>query len=258
VSTTSHHHARHVPPPAVLSSADREQLILDHLPEVNKIARHIHRRVPETVSLDDLISIGVVGLITAIDRFDPNRDATLKTYAGHRIPGAILDGLRELDWAPRQRRQRAKQIDAATCAAGQSLQRSPSQEEIAQQLGMSMEQYHRRVAAVNGLSLDSLECESLDDDDQRNLLSTLAGDEDQWPSKVVERDELLRVMAEEISLMPHMEKIVLQRYYYGEMTLMSIARSVGLAESRISQIKTQAIQNLRVRMEKRWPTGRRS
>ena len=240
-----------------LSPQDRERLILEHLPEVNKIARHIHRRVPEHVCLDDLVSIGVVGLISAIDHFDPGRNATLKTYAGHRIPGAILDGLRRMDWVPRQRRQRAKQMEAATCAASKSLGRAPSQEEVAEQLGLSLEQYQARAAATQGLNLDSLECPSLDDDSQRNLLSSLAGDEHDWPSNVVERDELQRVIAEEISQMPQMERTVLRRYYYEEKTLFEIAKTVGLAESRICQIKTQAIRTLRSRMDKRWPRGRR-
>jgi len=103
--------------PAPLSAEVREQLILEHLPQVRLIARRIHQRLPESVSLDDLVSTGVVGLIAAIDRFDASHNVKLKTYAEYKIRGAILDGLRGLDWAPRQQRRRSKQIEAAILSA---------------------------------------------------------------------------------------------------------------------------------------------
>src|SRR6202790_1889415 len=106
---------------------EREQLIIEHLPQVRLIARRIHDRLPESVTLDDLISTGVVGLISAIDHFDPSQNVKLKTYAEYKIRGAILDSLRGLDWAPRQQRKRAKQIEAAINAAEQRLRRSPSE-----------------------------------------------------------------------------------------------------------------------------------
>src|SRR5215470_12370256 len=117
-----------------VSSAERDRLILENLPQVRLIARRIHDKLPESVSLDDLISTGVVGLITAIDNFDPYQNVKLKTYAEYKIRGAILDSLRELDWAPRQKRKKAKQIEAAINAAEQQLHRVPNEEEIAGQL----------------------------------------------------------------------------------------------------------------------------
>src|SRR5205085_2966410 len=111
--------------------AERERLILEHLPQVRLIARRIHDRLPESVSLDDLISTGIIGLISAIDRFDASQNVKLKTYAEYKIRGAILDNLRGLDWAPRQQRKRSKQIEAAISVAEQRLKRSPSEEEIA-------------------------------------------------------------------------------------------------------------------------------
>src|SRR3984893_16168443 len=117
---------------------ERERLIMEHLPPVRLIARRIHERLPESVSLDDLISTGVVGLISAIDHFDPSHNVKLKTYAEYKIRGAILDGLRGLDWAPRQQRRRSKQIEAAILSAEHRLQRSPSEEEIAQELGLEL------------------------------------------------------------------------------------------------------------------------
>src|SRR5258708_25828252 len=115
-----------------LSPEEREELILEHLPQVRLIARRIHDRLPESVSLDDLISTGVIGLIAAIDRFDPTQNVKLKTYAEYKIRGAILDSLRGLDWAPRQQRNRSKQIEAAISQSEQPPPRTPTQTEITQ------------------------------------------------------------------------------------------------------------------------------
>src|SRR5258706_11671297 len=124
------------------AAAERERLILEHLPQVRLIARRIHERLPESVSLEDLISTGIVGLISAIDRFDTSHNVKLRTYAEYKIRGAILDSLRGLDWAPRQQRKRAKQIEAAISRAEQRLYRTPTEEEIADQLGLSIGGYH--------------------------------------------------------------------------------------------------------------------
>src|SRR5215471_8317906 len=111
---------------------------MEHLPQVRLIARRIHERLPESVNLDELISAGTIGLISAIDRFDPSLNVKLKAYAEYKIRGSILDSLRGLDWAPRQQRKRSKQIEAAISAAEQRLHRSPSEEEIAAQLGQTI------------------------------------------------------------------------------------------------------------------------
>src|SRR5260221_5630595 len=142
---------------APLAAEVREQLILEHLPQVRLIARRIHERLPESVSMDDLISTGVVGLISAIDRFDASHNVKLKTYAEYKIRGAILDSLRGLDWAPRQQRKRAKQIEAAISRAEQRLYRTPTEEEIAVELHLSIEEYHEWLVEVRGLNLGSLE-----------------------------------------------------------------------------------------------------
>src|SRR5215470_7854298 len=125
-----------------MTSDGRERLIMEHLPQVHLIARRIQERLPESISLDDLVSTGVVGLISAIDNFDPSHNVKLKTYAEYKIRGAILDSLRGLDWAPRQKRRRAKQIEAAIASAEQRLKRSPTEEDIAQELGISIDEYH--------------------------------------------------------------------------------------------------------------------
>src|SRR6202011_5716068 len=132
-------------------------LILEHLPQVRLIARRIHERLPESVNLEDLISTGTIGLIAAIDRFDPSHNVKLKTYAEYKIRGAILDSLRGLDWAPRQKRRKSKQIEAAITAVEQRLQRSRTEEETATQLGISIEEYHQWLVEIRGLNVASLE-----------------------------------------------------------------------------------------------------
>ena len=239
----------------VLTPAERERRILEHLPQVRLIARRIHERLPESVSIDDLISTGIVGLISAIDRFDPVHQVKLKTYAEYKIRGAILDSLRGLDWAPRQQRKRAKQIEAAIFVAEQRLKRAPTEEEIAAQLGLTMAEYHEWLVDIRGVNLGSLEASS-GDDDGRDLLKYISDKEENWPSRLVERAELERLLVEAIDRMPPIEKTVLSLYYQEELTLREIAKIVGLHESRISQLKSQALLRLRTYLEKCWPMKR--
>jgi RNA polymerase sigma factor FliA len=240
---------------AACSPEEREQLILEHLPQVRLIARRIHERLPESVNLDDLVSTGVIGLISAIDRFDASHNVKLKTYAEYKIRGAILDSLRALDWAPRQQRKRSKQIEAAIVAVEQRLQRSPTEDEIAAQPGLSLEGYYGWLVEIRGLNLGSLENAS-GDDDNRDLLKFVSDDEESWPSRLLERGELKKLLAEAISKMPDVEKTVLSLYYHEELTLREISKILRLHESRISQLKSQAILRLRAYMEKRWPNPR--
>jgi RNA polymerase sigma factor for flagellar operon FliA len=232
---------------------DREKLIFEHLPQVRLIAHRIHERLPGTVNLDDLISTGIVGLITAIDRFDPSLGVKLNSYAEYRIRGAILDGLRTLDWAPRPQRKRHRQIEASIAAAEQRLHRSPSEEEIAAQLGIGIEEYHEWLVETQGLTLGSLDFANTDENSD-DLLNFIADDEEAWPSRIVERSELQKLLAEAIAQMPDMEKTVLSLYYYEELTMREISKVVGRHESRVSQLKLQAVLRLRAYMEERWPS----
>jgi RNA polymerase sigma factor FliA len=238
-----------------LTAEVREQLILEHLPQVKLIARRIHERLPGSVSLDDLISTGVVGLIAAIDRYDDTHDVKLKTYAEYKIRGAILDSLRGLDWAPRQQRRRAKLIEAAIASLEQQYQRTPAEEEIATHLGLSVGEYQNWLSEVRGLTLGSLENAGTEEEGC-DLLRYLADKDEHWPSQIVERAELERILAEAIEKMPKLERTVLALYYYEEMTLREIAKIVDLHESRISQLKSQAVLRLRSYMQKRWPIQR--
>jgi RNA polymerase sigma factor for flagellar operon FliA len=233
-------------------AGERERLILENLPQVRLIARRIHERLPESVSLEDLISTGTLGLISAIDRFDPTLNVKLRTYAEYKIRGAILDSLRGLDWAPRQQRKRAKQIEAAISVLEQRLHRQPNEDEIAAELKITIEEYYDWLIDVRGVNLGSLE-NGASEEEGRDLLKFISDKEENWPSRVVERAELERLLASAIERMPEIEKVVLSLYYHEEMTLREIARIVDLHESRISQLKSQAIMRLRVYIEKRWP-----
>jgi RNA polymerase sigma factor for flagellar operon FliA len=244
---------------ANFSAQERDNLILKHLPQVRMIARRIHARLPEYVNIDDLVSTGALGLIAAIDRFDPSRHIQLKTYAEHKIKGAILDSLRRLDWAPRQQRKRAKQIEAAIAAAEQRLQRAPAEDEIAAELNLTVDGYHRWQVEIGGVNLARLESAGSDNSEDRDLLRFVSGDPNEWPAALLERNELQRVLAVAISGIPVIEQTVLGLYYHDELTLRDIAKIAGLHESRISQLKTQAILRLRVCMAELWPaTGSRS
>jgi RNA polymerase sigma factor for flagellar operon FliA len=231
---------------------DREQLILDHLPQVRLIARRIHERLPGSVSLDDLVSTGIVGLIAAIDHFDPKMNVKLKTYAEYKIRGAILDSLRGMDWAPRQQRKRVKEIERTISILEQRLKRAPSEEEIATELKLSMREYHEWLIDVRGINLGSLEG-SGNDEEGWDLLRFVSDNEENWPSRLLERSELERLLAEAIERMPYVERTVLSLYYHEELTLREIAKVVKLHESRVSQLKSQAILRLRSNLEKKWP-----
>lgn len=139
-----------------ISDEERERLILEHLPQVRLIARRIQERLPKNISLEDLVSTGVLGLISAIDNFDPAHNDKLKTYAEYKIRGAILDSL-GLDWAPRQKRRKTKQIEAAILAAEQRLQATPAEEDVAAQLEISLDEYHEWLVEIRGLNVASLE-----------------------------------------------------------------------------------------------------
>jgi len=233
-------------------ASERERLILEHLPQVRLIARRIRDRLPESVSLEDLVSAGIVGLIAAVDQYDPVHNVKLKTYAEHKIRGAILDSLRGLDWAPRQRRKKAKQIEFAISRAEQRLHRSPGEDEIAAEMGLDLEEYHRWLVEVQGLNLGSLDYTSENGEGQ-TLLEYISDDQDLLPSQLLERSQLEKLLADAIRNMPSMERTVLGLYYLEELSLREIAQIVDLHESRISHLKSQAILRLRADICKVWP-----
>ena len=234
-----------------MTEEERNSLILEHLPQVRLIARRIQERLPDSISLDDLISTGVLGLISAIDNFNPVHNVKLKTYAEYKIRGAILDSLRGLDWAPRQKRRKSKQIEAAIAAAEQRLQGPATEEDIAAELSITLEEYHEWLVEIRGLNLASLEYAG--GDQGRDLLHYLPDTGENLPSLLLERSELQKLLASSIEQIPEIEKTVLSLYYHEELTLREIAQVVNLHESRISQLKSQAIVRLRSHLAHQWP-----
>jgi RNA polymerase sigma factor FliA len=237
-----------------MTDEERSSLILEHLPQVRLIARRIQERLPDSISLDDLISTGVLGLISAIDNFNPVHNVKLKTYAEYKIRGAILDSLRGLDWAPRQKRRKSKQIEAAITTAEQRLQGPATEEDIAAELSITLEEYHEWLVEIRGLNLASLEYAG--GDQGKDLLHYLPDTSENLPSLILERAELERLLASTIELIPEIEKTVLSLYYNEELTLREIAQVVNLHESRISQLKSQAIVRLRSHLAQQWPITR--
>jgi RNA polymerase sigma factor for flagellar operon FliA len=237
-----------------MNGDERERLILEHLPQVRLIARRIQERLPDNVALEDLVSSGVIGLISAIDHFDPAHNVKLKTYAEYKIRGAILDSLRGLDWAPRQKRRRAKRIEAAIAHAEQLHQRVPTEDEVAAQLEISLEEYHEWLVEIRGLNVASLE--HAPGSPGKDMLHYLADSASSLPSVLLERSELERVLAAGIDGIPEIERTVLSLYYREELTLREIASVIGLHESRVSQLKSQAILRLRTHLAECWPASR--
>ncbi len=235
---------------------ERESLILKHLAQVRAIARRIHERLPANVCMEDLVSAGILGLIAAIDNFDDSRRTKLHTYAEVRIRGAILDSLRAMDWVPRLKRRKAKEIEKTIAAEEQKLQRSPTEEEIAAALGTNVEEYRKWLLEVRGLNFGHLRIPD-EGDASNSALAYLADSEEHQPSQIVERAELERLIAEGIESMPPVERTVLSLYYQQEMAPYEIAQIMNMRPSRVSQVKAQGVMRLRAFIEKRLSQTRR-
>ncbi len=233
--------------------AERERLILEHLPQVKLIAGRIHEKLPNCVNLEDLISAGIIGLITAIDKFNPGRNVKLKTYAEYKIRGAILDSLRDLDWAPRNKRRKAKLIEAAILMAEKKYNRTPAEGEIAEQLAISLDEYHEWLVEIRAVNLAPLEQAGDGDRPGIDVLRFLSDDEERWPSRLLERAELEKLIATALERMPRVERVILTLYYYEGLMLKQIGEILKIHETRVSQLKSQAILRLRTYLHSRWP-----
>lgn len=233
------------------AASQRDQLVIEHLPYVRSIAERIHKRLPRHIALEDLVSNGVVGLLSAIDKYDPGFNVQLKTYAGPRIHGAIIDSLREMDWAPRETRRTAKLIQGAIRRLQQELGREPGEEEIAAELNLSLTEYQQRISETQTFEIERLEC-SGGEDQTRDLLNVISDDEELWPSRIVERSERERVLAQAIDNIPKQERTVLTLYYFEELTLREIGEVMGMHLSRSGQLRVRAILRLRNHLERVW------
>jgi RNA polymerase sigma factor for flagellar operon FliA len=233
----------------------REKLVIEHLPQVRIIAGRIHERLPRHIALEDLVSSGIVGLLAAIDNFDPAYNVLLKTYAESRIHGAIIDSLREMDWVPRETRKRSKLIQGAIRKLQQQFGREPAEEEIAAELNISLAEYQERLSESQAIEIQRLEYAG-DDGQSRDLLNIISDDEQLWPSRIVERSELERILTQAIDRIPKHERTVLSLYYFEELTLKEIGEVMGMHLSRCGQLRVQAILRLRNHMERVWAPKR--
>jgi len=242
-------------PSPTLDAGERERLILDHLSNVRWIAMRIYDKIGGAVSLEDLVSTGVIGLIRAVDSYDPRHNVKLKTYAEYRIRGAILDSIRGLDGIPAHKRKRLKTIENAIGIAEQRLQRVPTEEEIAAELNVSLGEYQDALAELRAVSLGSLD-EVSDGFSESKLLRYVADAEDDQPAKILERAELENLVTDAVDKMPRLERTILTLYFKEEQNLQEIAQILGIHTTRACQLKTQAILRLRSYVSKKWPSTR--
>jgi RNA polymerase sigma factor for flagellar operon FliA len=228
----------------------RDRLILTYAPLVKYVAGRLGSGLPAHVDEGDLVSYGLLGLISAIERYDPDRDIKFETYAIMRIKGAIIDELRALDWVPRSVRARARQIERAIGELEAKLGRAPTDEEIAGKIGLSVEELEESLTDISRSSIAALdELWSVSGEgDQVSLLDTLEDESGPRPTEALDETELRETMADAISRLPEREKLVITLYYYEELTLREIGEVLGVTESRVSQLHTKAVLRLRSRL----------
>lgn len=225
--------------------ADRDRMLIEHLPTVRYIARRIHERLPQHVELDDLVSAGVVGLIDAFAKFDHSKKVQFKSYAQFRIRGAILDSLRTLDWSPRELRRKGRAVEEAIRAVTQRVSRAPLEQEIAGQMELSLEEYQQLLGDLKGLEIGSLNMERSEDSGDEEL-AYIPGSPEEDPLFRCLKGEMKQCLIDAIDELPEKERLVLTLYYYEELTMKEIGLTLGVVESRVSQIHSSAVVRLRV------------
>jgi RNA polymerase sigma factor for flagellar operon FliA len=229
----------------------RERLVVAYSPLVKYVAGRTAAGLPPHVEEADLISYGLVGLISAIERFDLSREIKFETYAITRIKGAIIDELRSMDWVPRSVRARAREIERVNAKLEHRLQRAPNDQEMADELGIPLSEFHDSLLAISHSSmaaLDELWSVSDSSGDQVSLMDTIEDPGAPDPAKVLDVGDLKDRIAESIARLPEREKLVIALYYYENLTLREIGEVLGVTESRISQLHTKAVLRLRSRM----------
>lgn len=219
----------------------RDRLVMQHVGLVKALASRLAHRIPAQVELSELISVGVLGLIDAAGRYQPALGVPFDAYARRRIHGAMLDALRELDWAPRSLRKMRRRVDATVAQLRHDLKREPAGTEIAAALQMSESEYERVLDQLRAADLAIVRRSSTDGRDELEV----AVDPEEGPHAHLERSELRAMLAEAIRELPERERHILAMYYHEELTLAEIGQVIGVGESRVSQLRTQAIARLR-------------
>jgi len=229
-----------------ISQEIRDQIVLEHLPLVKAIAIRVHENLPVHVDLDDLIHAGVLGLFDAVAKFDHRKKVEFHSYAKHRIKGAILDSLRQLDWASRDMRKRQKQIDAVTSDLAFKLGRNPVESEVATELGVSTDRLRRIQVELRHLGQISI---TQRDDLDRERPQEFPATAELQPDRMCERRELESTLARALVTLPARYRKVVFLYYTNEMTMKEIGSLLGVNESRISQIHKTALKKMALALE---------
>lgn len=239
------------PRSSALDPAERERLLTENLPEVRYIARRIHDRLPAHVQFDDLVHAGILGLIDAVDKFDPGKNVQLKSYARFRIRGAILDSLRQLDWSPRNLRRQARRIEEAHRELAAVLGSAPSEPKLAAHLGIELDEFQRLLGELRGLDLGSLQGQSDDSGGEEQMFGIAVRPEDD-PFGVTLRSEMRTLLSQAIDELDEKERQVLALYYLEELTMKEVGVIMNIGESRVSQIHTAALIGLRARLKQKF------
>jgi RNA polymerase sigma factor for flagellar operon FliA len=234
-----------------ITAENREEVIIRYSPMIKYVANRIAMRLPPHIEVDDLISVGVLGLMDAISKYDSSRGAKFKTYAEFRVRGAILDELRAMDWVPRSIRQKASSVDKVVQSLQVKLSRSPEDQEVAKEMGISLEQFHNTLNETKSIPVFSLDDLGIakDSGEQQSLLDCLAGKSDADPQTQIRLIELKEIIAKAIDSLPEKERLMVSLYYYEELTMKEIGAVLEITESRVSQIHSKAVYRLRTKLK---------
>jgi RNA polymerase sigma factor for flagellar operon FliA len=225
-------------------TAKRDRIVLEHLPLVKAIAIRVHENLPVHVDMDDLVHAGVLGLFDAASKYNPDKQVVFSSYAKHRIKGAILDSLRQLDWASRDLRRRHKQVEAVTRELSSKLQRTPTEAEIAEKLGVDVERWRQMMVDLRSVGLISASSRSTDHDDLP--APDFPSKPETQPDNMCAHEQMRSVLGVAMKTLPERYQKVVFLYYTNEMTMKEIGGILGINESRVSQIHKSALEKMQV------------
>jgi RNA polymerase sigma factor for flagellar operon FliA len=242
--------------PRKIQPTEKDKLVLEYAPLIKFIAQKIAVRLPSNIELDDLISSGVIGLMDAIDKYDPTRDNKFKTYAEFRIRGAILDELRAQDWVPRSIRDKAKLLDKTMANLEAELGRIATDDEVAKALNVNIDEFHELLNQVRPVSLLSIdESQTFSNVDKKSILNILEGCKLNNPFNQLNIKSVKDIVTQAIEELPERQRLVLSLYYYEDLNLKEIGKVLRVTESRVSQLHAQAVSRLRNKLAQTLGSG---
>lgn len=224
------------------SKKAKDDLIVEYIPLVKSIAGRLYSTYNANVEYDDLVGYGIVGLIDAVNKFDHKKSIKFETYATIRIKGAVVDQMRQMDWVPRSTRSKYRKIESALEKLQKEYQGEVTDEMMAKELGITVEDYHKMLSEATSYAVVSLE-ERINENSNFDIPSQ---DDSLMPYSQLEQNEVKKILMQTIGKLPERERLVLELYYYSELTYKEIAQVLEVTESRISQIHTKAIARLRI------------